>query len=222
MRSGLLVLFGYDASGKRCAGHDQPSWLRISGDGESGSNNMQLGIASARAGRVLGDARDFVAISAGLFPFEGVPQPTVLLFDSAQLAAARPEMGGAVVSALGALTPLALVHRERAPGFGRSLVGNVDLDGDGQVDLLVSAPGASINGDGVGAVFAYRGGASLRGRLDPWLTIVGDQRERGSVGQDLSAVAATMSTPATIAVGVPLSERTGAANGTSFLLSLPR
>ena len=117
-RSGLLIAFGFAANGGRCAGHTQAAWLRVSGDAESGMNNMQLGVAAARAGKVLGDSRVFVAVSAALFPFEGVPQPTVLLFDAAQLKAKRPDHGEAVVAALGAgLAPIALVNRERAAGF---------------------------------------------------------------------------------------------------------
>jgi hypothetical protein len=221
MRSGLLIAFGYAADGSRCAGHKEPAWLRISGDSEAGLNNMQLGLAVARAGRLLGDARDFVALSAALFPFEGVAQPTVLLFDIAQIAAKRPPRGEALVGALNAgLTPTALVYRERAPGFGRSLAGNVDIDGDGQVDLVVAAPGASLSGDGAGAVFVFRGGSSFAIRGEPWLTLFGDGRERAAVGQDLSVSGATPQTAATIAVGAPLSYRTGTANGTTWLLSL--
>jgi hypothetical protein len=220
-RSGLLIAFGFSANGGRCAGHTQAAWLRVSGDAESGMNNMQLGVASARAGKVLGDARVFVAISAALFPFEGVPQPTVLLYDEAQLKAKRPDHGEAVVAALGAgLSPIALVYRERAAGFGRALAGDVDLDGDGTADLVVSAPGASINGDGTGAVFAFRGGATLNGKLDAWLCVVGDGSERASVGQALSLVGRTASTPAVLAIGAPLSYRTGTANGTAWLLAI--
>jgi hypothetical protein len=220
MRSGLLIAFGYAADGSRCAGRKEPAWLRISGDAEAGLNNMQLGIAAARAGRLLGDTRDFVAISAALFPFEGMAQPTVLLFDIAQIVAKRPVRGEALVGALnGGLTPSALVYRERAPGFGRSLAGNVDLDADGQVDLVVAAPGASLSGDGAGAVFVFRGGSSFTMRGEPWLTLFGDGRERAAVGQDLSVLGATPQTPATIAVGAPLSYRTGTANGTAWLLA---
>jgi hypothetical protein len=223
MRSGLLIAFGFAAAGGRCGNHTQPAWLRVSGDSERGLNNMQLGIAAARAGKLLGDKRDFVAVSAGLFPFQGVPQPTVLLFDIAALAAKRPAQGEAVSGALNdGLTPIALVYRQRAPGFGRALAGNVDLDGDGIVDLVVSAPGASINGDGTGAVFGFRGGAAMGGQMEPWLSVVGDASERGAVGQDLSIVGKTATTPATLAIGAPLSYRSGTANGTAWLLALER
>jgi hypothetical protein len=60
----------------------------------------------------------------------------------------------------------------------------------------------------------------MGGKLDPFLTLVGDGSERASVGQDLSVIAATPSTPAALAVGAPLSYRSGTANGTAWLLSL--
>jgi hypothetical protein len=222
-RSGVLVAFGFAASGGRCAGHASAAWLRISGDAEKGLNNLQLGVASTRAGKLLDDGRDFVAISAAMFPLEGVSQPSVLLFDVKQIAAKRPATGEAVAGALNdALVPIALAYRERAPGFGRALAGNADLDGDGVVDLIVSAPGASINGDGTGAVFAFRGAKNLAGRLEPWLTVVGDGSERATVGADLAVAAATSGTPATLAIGAPLSYRTGTANGTAWLLPIER
>jgi hypothetical protein len=220
-RSGVVIAFGFSSDTTRCKGHNAAAWLRVVGDPEKGLSNLQLGVASAYAGKVLADARTFVAISAGLFPLEGVVQPAVLLFDAAQLAKARPSTGEAVVGALqDGLTPLAFAYRDRSPGFGRALAGNTDLDGDGVVDLVVAAPGASINGDGTGAVFVFRGAAKLSGKLEPWLTLVGDGSERASVGQDLSVVAATARTPAALAVGAPLSYRTGTANGTAWLLAL--
>lgn len=220
-RSGVLILFGFAAGGGRCKGHNQAAWLRVSGDAEVGLNNLQLGIASARAGRVFGDARDCVAISAGLYPFAGARQPAVLLFDAAELAKLRPASGEAVIGALSAeLRSWPIVYTERAPGFGRALAGNADLDGDGIVDLVVSAPGASINGDGTGAVFGFRGGASFGGAMAPWLTVLGDPRERANPGQDLALAPATASTPASLAIGAPLSYRTGTANGTAWLLPL--
>jgi hypothetical protein len=219
-RSGLLIGYGFSTEGTRCKAHKAASWLRISGDSETGLSNMQLGIATARAGKLLGDARDFVAVSAGSFPFRGVAQPTVLLFDIAQLK--RPASGEGVVSVLNAgLSPLALVTTQRAVGFGRSLAGNVDLDRDGVPELVVAAPGASINGDGAGAVFAFRGGAKFDAAnsavLEPFVTLVGAGSERASVGQALSIIAATASTPAAIGIGAPLSYRSGSANGTAWL-----
>jgi hypothetical protein len=223
MRSGVLIAFGFAASGGRCKGRTQASWLRLSGDAETGQSNMQLGVATARAGKLLGDARDFIAISANAFPFEGVSQPAVLLFEAAQLAAKRPASAEALIGARGAgLSAIPLLYRERAPGFGRALAGGADVDGDGIVDLIVSAPGASVNGDGSGAVFGFRGGSGLSGRIDPFLCVVGQGDERAAFGQDISLVANTDETPATLAIGAPLSYRTGTANGTSFLLPFER
>jgi hypothetical protein len=71
-------------------------------------------------------------------------------------------------------------------------------------------------------VFAFRGGKSFGGKLEPWLTVVGDGAERASVGADLAVTAATSDTPATLVIGAPLSYRTGTANGTSWLLPIER
>ncbi len=218
-RSGVLIAFGYDASGARCGTHNVPVTLRIAGDPEVGLNNMQLGIATARAGKVLGDNRDFLAVSALLYPFNGVTQPTVLLFDIAQLVAKRPATGGAVVGAINdGITPITLVYKERAPLFGRSLAGNVDLTGDGKVDLVVSAPAANVNGDGTGAIFVFEGGPQLGGPRPAAITIVGDKNERASVGQDLCLSPPSAGVKAALAIGAPTSYRTGTANGTAWLL----
>lgn len=222
-RSGLLIAFGFDAAGIRCDGNKEAVWLRLSGDAETGQNsNLQLGIASARAGRLLGGTQDYVAISAGLYPFEGVQQPTVLLYSATQLAAERPLKGEAVVGALNdGLTPIPLVYQERAPGFGRALSGNVDFNGDGLVDLVVSAPGVALHGGGTGVVYVFLGGTNTKGRLSSWLTVVGDGSERANVGQDLSVLRAGGGWPAMLGIGAPLSNRTGTANGTAWLLPIP-
>lgn len=220
-RSGVVIAFGYDASGARCGGHNVPVTLRISGDPETGLNNMQLGVSTARAGRVLGDTRDFLAVTASLYPYLGVTQPTVLLFDLAQLAAKRPLTGTAVVGALNdGLVPIPLVYRERAPGLGRMLAGNVDVTGDGIVDLVVSAPTASVNGDGTGAVFVFAGGPLLSGARPSALTVVGDGKERGGVGLDLFVSAAAGPVKPVLGIGAPQSYRTGTSNGTAWLVPL--
>ena len=145
----------------------------------------------------------------------------MLLYDAKQLSARRPASGEALVGALDpGLSHWPLLYRERAPGFGRALAGNVDLDADGVVDLVVSAPGASVEGDGSGAVFAFRGAAAFGGRMDPWLSVLGDASERAGVGQDVSVLAASGDAPAALAVGAPQSYRSGTANGTAWVLQL--
>ncbi|MBX7101543.1 MAG: VCBS repeat-containing protein [Myxococcaceae bacterium] len=221
-RSGWLIVYGFDATGVRCMGHDQASVLRISGDPETGLNNMQLGVSGARVGNVRGGAKDFLAVSAALYPLQGVSQPVVLLFDLAELKAKRPAPGtSAVVGALNdGLTPIPLSYRERAPGFGRMVAGNVDVSGDGVADLVVSAPGASVNGDGTGAVFIFAGGPTLGGPSSPYLTLVGDGAERAAVGQDLFLSPGQGAVKPALGVGAPMSYRTGTANGTAWLLPL--
>lgn len=221
-RLGFIVVYGFDPSGMRCGGRTEGSWVRVSGDVEAGLPTLRLGVAMARAGRLLrGDTRDFLAVTADLYSFQGVAQPTVLLYDVAQLNQRRPMSGGVLAGALGdGLDPVPLVYLERAPGFGRQLWGGVNLVGDATPDLVVSAPGANVNGDGTGAVFVFEGGQVVSGRNEPAVTVLPDHRERASFGVDLAATAATSNGPHALVIGAPLSYRTGTANGTAFILPL--
>ncbi len=218
-RQGVIVLYGF---GSACA-TNAASWVRVSGDVETGVAPMRLGIAMTRASGVLADNRDAIAVTADLYPFAGDVQPTVLLLPVTQLNALKPASGGVLVAVQGtaALTPVPLVPTQRALGFGRSLAGGVDVDGDGRNDLVVSAPGASVNGDGTGAVYVFKGGTVVNGANQPALLIVADPRERASFGQDLSlSPAAGAGVPAALGIGAPLSYRWGTSNGTAFVLPL--
>ncbi|MFL5353856.1 FG-GAP-like repeat-containing protein [Archangium sp.] len=227
-RSGLVVLFGYDTGGARCGGRTAPSTVRLAADPEVGSNFLGLGVAAARVGRVLGKSgADYLAVSASSVPYDGVTQPAVMLFDTAELVKRRPASGEAVVGALeSALFPKVLVHRSRAVGFGTALAGGVDLNGDGAPELVVSAPGASVASDGGGAVFIYAGGPAMTGALTPMLTLTGDAAERSGFGQELALVAGNppgtgnVGFPPTLVIGAPLSYRTGTQNGTAFVVPL--
>ncbi len=224
-RSGVAILLGFDAGGARCGGRRTATVWRIAGDSEMQLANMGLGLSMTRAGRFLGDTRDFLAISATSVPFNGVTQPVVLLFDTAVLqkkmqdlqAAGQPLIAGALGDGL---DPRVLVHRHRAVNFGTQLVGGVDLTGDNIPDLLVSAPGASEASDGGGAVFLYAGGTGQEGALSPFLMVVGDGSERGALGQDLALMPGSDGTPPMLVVGAPRSYRTGTQNGTAFVLPL--
>jgi hypothetical protein len=220
-RQGVVIAFGFDSGGTRCNGRTTASWVRIAGDTEVGVPTMRLGVAMARAGRVLANNTDAVAISADLYPYVGVTQPTVLLIPTAQIVAKRPASGGALVGILAdGLDPVPVVPMIRALGFGRALAGGVDVDGDGREDLVVSAPGANVNGDGTGAVYVFKGGTVAPGANVPVLLIAADARERASFGQDLSLSGAKGSVPAALGIGAPLSYRQGTANGTAFVLPL--
>ncbi|WP_164008190.1 FG-GAP-like repeat-containing protein [Pyxidicoccus trucidator] len=224
-RSGVAILFGFDTGGTRCGARTTGTVLRVAGDSELNLNNLGLGVGIARAGRFLGDARDFVAVSASSLPFEGVTQPVVLLFDKAELLSEMSKRQTAgqplVIGALGdGLEPVTLVHRTRAVSFGASLAGGRDLTGDGVPDLLVGAPGASDASDGGGAVFLYAGGAGQVGALSPFLMVVGDGAERSALGQDVAVIPGATGTPPLLLIGAPRSFRTGTQNGTAFALPL--
>ncbi len=220
-RQGVIIAFGFDPGGTRCGGVTVPSWVRISGDTETGVATMRLGVAMTRARDVLASGVDTVAITADLYPFQGVTQPTVLLVPTSQIVAKRPASGERLVSILGdGLVAVPIVPMVRALGFGRQLMGNVDTDGDGKRDLVVSAPGANVNGDGTGAVYVFKGGTVTQGANLPVLLIAADDRERGAFGQDLSLSASRGNVPAALGIGAPLSYRQGTANGTAFVLPL--
>lgn len=220
-RQGVIIAFGFDPSGVRCGAVSAPSWVRISGDTETGVPTMRLGVAMARASGALASDVDAVAITADLYPYQGEAQPAVLLVPTAQIAAKRPASGGRLVSIWGdGLTAEPVVPMVRALGFGRSLAGNVDVDGDGRGDLVVSAPGASVNREGTGAVFAFKGGTVTAGPNLPVLVIAADEGERGAFGQDLSLCAGRGTVPAALGIGAPASYRSGTANGTAFVLPL--
>lgn len=220
-RSGVVILFGYDASGARCSGRTQPAWVRLAADVDVGMNFWGLGVAMKRVGTFLNDGRDLLAISATSVPYADTTQPVVLLFDTAKLAAKRPASGEALVAAMDpALVPSILVHRTRAVNFGRSLAGGVDVTGDGVPDLVVGATGASVASDGGGAVFVYAGSKTSTGPLTPYLTAVGDVSERASFGQSLSLAPGASGTPPMLLIGAPTSYRTGTQNGTAFTLPL--
>jgi hypothetical protein len=220
-RQGVVIVFGFDPGGTRCGGRTTASWVRISGDTETGVATMRLGIAMARATNVLASGVDAVAITADLYPYQGTAQPTVLLVPTSQLVAKRPASGEQLVSILGdGLVAVPLVPTERALGFGRQLAGNVDVDADGKADLVVSAPGANLNGDGTGAVFIFKGGTVVSGPNRPAMIIAADGNERGAFGQDLSLSVAKSPVPAALGIGAPLSYRAGTANGTAWVLPL--
>ncbi|TSC23030.1 FG-GAP-like repeat-containing protein [Corallococcus sp. Z5C101001] len=220
--SGVVILYGYDPGGSRCGGRTAASMVRIAADAEVGRALMNLGVASTRAGRFLGDTRDFIAVSANNYLVDGVSQPAVLLFDIAKLNGLRPTAGEVLVDALSAtLAPPNLTYRARAVTFGTALSGGKDLNGDGVPDLWVGAPGASVASDGEGAAFLFAGGTKSQGPLSPFLLVVGDGAERSSLGQSIAVVPGSGGSPPTVVIGAPKSYRTGTQNGTAFSLPLP-
>ncbi len=217
-RQGIVIVYGF---GSACNSMNA-RWLRISGDTEVGVSPVRLGVAMARAKDVLADGRDAVAVTADLFSVAGDPQPAVLLLPVTQLNAQKPASGEKLLAIQGSaqLTPVPLVGLKYTLSFGRSLVGGLDVDGDGKQDLVVSAPGASENGDGTGAVYVFAGGTVKEGKNQPAMIIFPDAEERASFGQDLSLVAPKGGAPAGLGIGAPLSERWGTANGSAWVLPL--
>ncbi|EPX60448.1 hypothetical protein D187_001935 [Cystobacter fuscus DSM 2262] len=218
--SNVIILFGYDASGAKCA-RKVPTTVRLA-DRQADAPGLYAGLggSTARVGRVLGKSgADYLAVTATNIPYEGVTQPSVLLIDVAEVSKRRPTTGEVNVKAVD-LNPIMVVSPTRAVNFGAVVRGNVDLTNDGVPELIVSASGASVSSDGGGAVFVYQGGPAVKGAPSPWLLLTGDTAERSNFGQSLALTPGDGKTPPTLVVGAPLSYRTGAENGTAFMLPL--
>ncbi|MFY0584164.1 hypothetical protein ACN28S_66480 [Cystobacter fuscus] len=65
-----------------------------------------------------------------------------------------------------------------------------------------------------------RGGPAIKGAPSPWILLTGDTAERSNFGQSLALTPGDGKTPPTLVIGAPLSYRTGAENGTAFMLPL--
>ncbi len=102
----------------------------------------RFGSAIAFGGDYGGDLRPDFAVGA---PGSGADAGRVFVW-----------FGGAGLDATADLERAAPVD---AIAFGASLASGLDLDGDGRAELVVGAPGA----DSAGAVYVYRGGATLAG-----------------------------------------------------------
>ncbi|ATB35937.1 hypothetical protein CYFUS_001351 [Cystobacter fuscus] len=218
--SNVIILFGYDASGAKC-GRKVPTTVRLA-DRQADAPGLFAGLggSTARVGRVLGKTGpDYLAVTATNIPYEGVTQPSVLLIDVAEVLKRRPTTGEVNVKAVD-LNPVMVVSPTRAVNFGAAVRGNVDLTNDGVPELIVSASGASMASDGGGAVFVYEGGPAIKGAPSPWLLLTGDTAERSNFGQSLALTPGDGKTPPTLVIGAPLSYRTGAENGTAFMLPL--
>jgi len=164
----------------------------------------------------MGDARDFLGVAADLFNFQGDSQAVVLLLDVAEIVPQRPVRGEQLVSVMNqAIHPVPILLKQKTVSFGRALLGRIDVTGDGRDDLVVSAPGASVNGDGTGAVFVFEGGTLVPGKNEPKAIMVGDERERSLFGIDLGASKKTNNSTV-ISIGAPGSYRTGTSNGTAY------
>jgi hypothetical protein len=215
-RGGYAVVFGFDASGARCKGKKAATTVRISGDLEKGLPFFNLGQAAVNAGRLLGGAKTYLAITAASFPVNGRSQPAVLLLDAAQVVAKRPAAGEALVGIIGdGLDVVPLVH-DRLLSFGAALIGGVDLTGDATPELIVSAPDATWASEAGGLVLVFEGGATP----ELLLAIAGDASERSAFGQSLALAPGAKGQPSTLVIGAPFSNRTGTANGTAFTLPL--
>ncbi|WNG23879.1 VCBS repeat-containing protein [Cystobacter fuscus] len=218
--SNVIILFGYDASGAKCA-RKVPTMVRLA-DRQADAPGLYAGLggSTARVGRVLGKSgADYLAVTATNIPYEGVTQPSVLLIDVAEVVKRRPTTGEVNVKAVD-LNPIMVVSPTRAVNFGAAVRGNVDLTKDGVPELIVSASGASVSSDGGGAVFVYEGGPAVKGAPSPWILLTGDTAERSNFGQSLALTPGDGKTPPTLVIGAPLSYRTGAENGTAFMLPL--
>jgi len=188
--AGVSVLFGHDSGGARCGGRTTLSVVTLR------STSAGFGAAVVNARQLLGGATKVLAISDGV-------TSTISLVSAAAVVTRRAPSGVVDVNVTEAGV---LVGEIPAPalaeGFGAGLLGGVDLVGDTNADLVVSAPGSTFSGSAAGAVFIYAGGQMA---LEPSVVLVGDDRTPAQFGRSMSVLAEQH----VLAVGDPLQAGAG-------------
>ncbi len=168
VREGAIYVFFGSTDGPSA----EPDWM-VDGD-QSGA---WLGAAVSAAGDVSGDGIDDLIVGAPKYinPETGLKEGAVFLFH-----------GGTSPDSVEDAAWVVYGWQEGAE-FGSSVAGVLDINGDGALDVLVSAPGYHRPSDGAltGAVFAFCGnGTGLDS--DPCWSAHGDQ-PGGGFGASVAA-----------------------------------
>ena len=169
------IVFGHPTFGSLSVGNINNTPSSVSGLKLTGAAGQKLGVSHARFGDINNDGYDDWAIGASGYTYAGRAGcgAVAIVFGGANINGSRT-LADVGDPAAGKLVPgLIIVGGTAGDAVGTYTVTAGDVDGDGNRDILVSAPGYSYPGDPAatppkaarskcGAVYLIYGGPALR------------------------------------------------------------
>lgn len=202
-KAGVVVHFGFDVAGVRCAGRTSPSRVRLAEDPDTQAPYARFGRSVARAGRFLGPSGpELLAFSTDV----AGGGSEIVLIPLATVAAARPVTGTTLLGLTRDSLAVASFHTRLAGDFGATVAGGFDATGDGVPDLAIGLPSSDFAGPEAGAVVVVAGGPSLasdHALADVWMVLAGDAAAPTRLGSAFAVAAPTPLSAPTLVLGAP-------------------